>query len=191
MKNPDSEVDGMDRLDKVIQYFDGELSEAEAAEFEQQLQRDEACQAEFVALKRVDLLLADAAVVAPSPDFVARFETRLEQRITRRRNMIGVSVIGLIMALATALLVWSWADWGLTLLSLTDGPGLQQVAVDALQSLVTGAGVVFRVISLLSSTMLRLINHPIFWGYACLVAGLVALWTQTLRWINQSRASIA
>jgi len=181
----------MDRLDKVIQYFDGELSEAEAAEFEQQLQRDEACQAEFVALKRVDLLLADAAVVDPSPDFVARFETRLEQRITRRRNMIGVSVIGLIMALATALLVWSWADWGLTLLSLTDGPGLQQVAVDALQSLVTGAGVVFRVISLLSSTMLRLINHPIFWGYACLVAGLVALWTQTLRWINQSRASIA
>lgn len=179
------------QTDKLIQYIDGQLSAAEAVQIEARLKQDKAYQAEHTALKRVDQLLLDAPMVAPSPNFTARFEARLAQRVRRRRNLIGVSIISLVVALSAGLLVWSFADSGSTLLSLVNGVNLLGYALDLLQSVFAGVGVVFRVVTLMSGTMFQLVKHPVFWGFLFLVVGLVSLWAQLLRRVGFVRSSLA
>ena len=180
-----------DRLEKLIQYLDGDLPETEAAELAARLQHDKALQAGHVALQRVERLLAAAPMIAPPPDFMARFEARLERRLARRRNFIGAAVISLVVVLAAALLAWSLADAGLFLLSLVNGVTLQMYAVEWLRQIFAGLGVMVRVLTLVGGTALQLVKHPVFWGYVLLVVGLVSLWAQVLRRLGVSRTSTA
>jgi hypothetical protein len=175
--------------DKLLRYIDGELSEAEVLEVETRLKTDEAYQAEHLAVKRIDQLLLEAPLVEPSTDFVARFETRLEQRLKWRRNLIGASMISLVLVLATGLLFWSFASSGLSLLGWLNGVNVLDYVVDLLQGVLTSFGIVFRVVTLMTEIVFQLIKHPIFWGYMLLAAGLVSLWAQVLKWVGFVRPS--
>ncbi len=175
--------------DKLLRYIDSELSKAEMLEVETRLKTDEAYQAEHLALKRIDQLLLEAPVVETSADFVARFETRLEQRLKRRRNLIGASMISLVLALATGLLFWTFAASGLSLLSWLNGVNVLGYIIDLLQGALMSVGIVFRVVTLVTETVFQLIKHPIFWGYMLLVVGLVSLWAQVLKWVGFVRPS--
>lgn len=174
---------------KLLRYIDGELSEAEMLEVETRLRTDEAYQAEHLVLTRIDQLLLEAPVVEPPADFVARFETRLEQRLKRRRNLIGASMISLVLVLATGLLFWSFAASGLSLLGWLNGVNVLGYIVDLLQGALMNVGIIFRVVILVAGTVFQLIKHPIFWGYMLLVVGLVSLWAQVLKWVGFVRPS--
>jgi len=174
----------MDRMDKLIQYLDGELSAAEAAVVEAELKQDKAYQAQLMALKQVDQLLGEAVMFDPGPNFVNRFEQRLDRRLKRRRNMLGGAIIGLIVLLAAGLLAWSLADTGAGLLNLVNGVNLFGYGVELLQGIFTVVGMVMRVVVMISEAMFQIIQHPVFWGYALVVIGLVSLWAQLLRWVG-------
>jgi anti-sigma factor RsiW len=178
-----------DRMDRLLQYLDGELSTQEAAAVEQALSTDQTYQAELTALKQVDHLLCNTHLVAPAPDFLTRFEVRLGQRIKRRRNIVGVVVIGLVVLLSAGLLALTLADSSSALLTLFNGASVTTYVLNVLQTATTMAGVVIRLIVLLGNTVLQLVQHPLFWGYLFVVAGLVSLWAQLLRWVGFSRPS--
>ena len=180
----------MDRAtDKLIQYIDGELSAVESAELESQLKSDKALQAKHVALRRVDRLLTNAPMVEPPIDFAAAFEVRLDKHLNRRRNILGLSIIGGIMILATALLLWSFAGSGTDVLALSDGNTVANMSVDLLQRAINFTGIVYRVGTVVVQTMLQLIQHPIFVGYAFFALGLITLWAQILKWVGMAQTS--
>jgi hypothetical protein len=180
----------MDKYTNLISlYMEAALSEAETAELETHLKTCLVCQQEHLALKRIDQLLRNAPLVGPSPDFVARFEVRLDRRMNRRRNLIGASIIGAVLVLATALLVWSFADSGLVLLNLINDGGLLGGIFSLLERFLTGTVFFIKLVELIGQTSLQLIQHPVFIGYALLVTGLVSLWAQLVRWFAGSPAS--
>ena len=175
--------------EKLIRYVDGELTPSEIVAVEARLKTDEAYQTELQALKQVDRLLDDAPLIAPPLDFMTKFETRLDQRLNRRRKVVGTGIIGGIMILATLLLVWSFAASGVNLTLLTDTTVWMRNGVDLLQNILSAAGIALRIVNLVIGTMLQILPHPLFWGYITLVVGLVALWAQLLRWVGFNRAS--
>ena len=174
-------------LDRLMRYLDGELAEAEAAEVEARLKTDESYQAERLALKRVDHLLRSAPLAAPPPDFMARFESRLERRLNRRRNIIGASMIGLILVLAAGLLWWPLAGANLSLSGWLNSAQVLEAVVTLVQNLLWGLSLAFRVGAVMVETAFQLVKHPVFWGYALLVLGLVSLWAQLLKWAGFAR----
>lgn len=181
----------MNKIDKLIQYLDGELSASEVADVETELKQDKAYQAQLAALNRVELLLGESSLVTPASNFASRFEQRLDQRLKRRRNMLGAAIIGLVVVLAAGLLVWTLADAGTALLGLVNGVNLVGYAVDLLQSVFTVAGMIIRVVTMVSEATFQIIQHPVFWGYALVVIGLVSLWAQLLRWVGVVQPSAA
>jgi hypothetical protein len=180
----------MDKYTNLISlYMEDALSEAETTELEQHLKSCSVCQQAHLALKRIDLLFMNTPMVAPAPDFVARFEVRLERRLNRRRNMIGAAIIGAVLLLAAGLLVWSFADSGLYLLNLVSSGDLFSSAMEAAQGIFSGSVYLIKISELIGETLLRLIQHPVFIGYALLVTGLVSLWAQLVRWFAGPSAS--
>ncbi|MFQ5575601.1 MAG: zf-HC2 domain-containing protein [Anaerolineae bacterium] len=170
--------------EKIPLYLDNALSTAEAAEFETHLAACSACRTEHAALLRVEQMLAAAPVIAPPPDFAARFDIRLERRLSRRRTWIGATVISLVLTLAAGLLLWSVADYGLLLWGWLNSVNLLAGTLHLARSLSAVAGAVVEVGWLVIKAMLQLTRHPAFWGIAILTGGLVSLWVQMLRRLN-------
>lgn len=171
-------------IDKLIQYLDGDLSEAEAATVQAQLEADDAYHAELLTLTRIDRLLGETPLASPAPDFTQRFEARLDQHLTRRRNLWGAAIIGAILILSAGLMIWSLTTSGISPLSVTDSDLIISNMVDLLQGLLSNIIVALRVTSLTTGTMLKLAQQPIVWGMCSLAVVLVAVWVQLLRWVG-------
>ncbi len=167
--------------DLLIPYLDGELTAEEAAEVEAHLSQCAHCRAEQEALLSVDRLLSAAPMVAPPAHFVPRFQARLERRLHRRRAWLGVTVIGLALALAAGLLAWSAADSGLALWRMLTTSPLPGRFAATLPATLNGLAALFKISLLAMEGMMQAVRHPVFWGWMSISAGVISLWVQLVR----------
>lgn len=166
--------------DKIILYLDGELSPAEATDLEIHMASCSACEAEFEALAKLDRLFAAAPMVVPPPNFVSTFEVKLEQRLNRRKTLVGATVIGLLLTALLGVGLWYGVTQKVNLLDL----GQLFHLLSFLSPLVEVAATVLKVLSLTAGGLLALTRHPVFWGYVTVSVGIVSLWMQILRRVN-------
>ena len=167
--------------DLLIPYLDGELPAEEAAKVEAHLSQCAHCRAEHAALLSVEHLLSAAPMVAPPAHFVTRFEARLERRLHRRRAWLGATVIGLALALATGLLVWSAAGSGLALWGALATSPLPARFVAALPAVLNSLSLVLKIGVLAAEALTQAVRHPVFWGWMFVSAGVISLWVQLVR----------
>ncbi len=91
---------------------DEELSPEDAATLREHLQHCESCSRLAVAWKQVDHQLADASLISPKSDFVARWRAYLEadqQKRLRRQNslmLFGTWIITGVILIALLVVVW-------------------------------------------------------------------------------------
>lgn len=156
---------------------------------------DELDEALDLNLQYIDHLLSSAPMVSPPPDFVSRFEVRLEQRINRRRTRLGIIVIGFLLTLAAGLMLWTVAPPGLaffnTLLNTEVVNALLAGTVNALQSVAASLSVLLRWGLLLAEGSQQIMRHPAFWGFASLSLGTVWLWAQVLRRFSLNQQTLS
>ncbi|MEM7032411.1 MAG: hypothetical protein AAF629_22860 [Chloroflexota bacterium] len=177
-------------IDRLIQFMDGDLSEAEAAAVQSALDADEAFQAEHLALKRIDRLLTEAPMATPSINFAEQFEAKLDQRLNRQRNIWGGSIIALILIFSAALMAWSVLTSGISPFVLADSNVIIGNIIDALQSTFAQLSVILRVTALTTSTMVKVTLQPTFWILCSLAAGMVVLWVQLVKRIGINQGPV-
>ncbi len=166
---------------KLPQYLEDGLSESESIELETHLADCAVCQAEFDALTRFDRLLTSAPPVAPPANFVHNVEVRLEQRLHRRRTIIGTLVIGSLLMVISAIVVSGIFGSGSVLWQVLGNGETWTALVDVL----SGISIIGSVALKIGLTIIRvvedLVRHPIFWGYMMFAVGALWLWVQLLR----------
>lgn len=167
--------------------FDDLRSQAEA-------EQDWLAQDELV-MQELEALLTSTPMVEPPAGFVDRFEARLERRLSRRRTVLGVSVLSVVLVAAAALLFWNVTDAGLallnTLLSFDVMNSLVNSSIGLLEGGLVSLTVLGRLLVRLAETSMLLLSSPVFWGYITLAIGIVAFWTQLLRRLMFSQLSVA
>ncbi|OQY47057.1 MAG: hypothetical protein B6242_06100 [Anaerolineaceae bacterium 4572_78] len=141
---------------------------------------------ELVALQYMEQLFASMPCAKPHPNFVAMFEVRLAQRIKQRQTNKGVIVISMIVVLAAGLLAWAVAEPSLQLLAWLNQQSIVIDFITIIENTLATVPILFKSILLLAESMMILIQYPIAWAYIAVTIGLVALWTQTLKWMSTS-----
>ena len=185
-------VNPMDKFtEKLPQYLEDGLTEAETIELEAHLADCAVCQAEFDALTRFDRLLASAPMAAPAPNFVAVFETKLERRLNRRRTLLGVLVIGSLLTAFSAVLAWGVFVSGAELWQWLSAGSLWRVGFDIFNGLVVVGITIGKIAAITFDALAKLMRHPALWGYVSVGVGLVWLWVQLFRWTNFARQPVA
>ncbi len=166
---------------KIAMYLEDALPKAEMTELENHLAHCSICRAEHETLTQLDQLFIQAPMIAPPSDFVAKFETRLERRVHRRRTVIGVSVIGIILMLATGLLVWTLIGSGAAAWELLSKGGVLGNLLEFVGALAVGISAFIKIVTLMGRALMQTARYPAFWGYMMLATGIVTFWAQLLR----------
>ncbi len=147
------------------------------------------------ALRRVDRILLNAPMIGPSPGFAYRFEAQLARRTKRRKTWLSFWLTSFILTLAGGLFLWSFADTGQSLVSLLSNVEATNTLIDTfvrlVQSTLASLLAVLRAFTLLAEASLQLMQHSLFLGYATLAGGLIGLWVQLLRRLNQPQETLA
>lgn len=178
-------VNPMDKFtEKLPQYLEDGLTEIETIELERHLAECAVCQAEFDALTRFDRLLEAAPMAAPPPNFVPMVEAKLARRLHRRRTMLGMLVIGSVLAVIAAILTWGVLASGAELWQWAATDDFGRVWFDVLNSIIAVGAVIGKIAAVLFDALVKLMRHPALWGYVSVGVGLVWLWVQLFRWTN-------
>ena len=176
--------------DKIALYMEDMLPNKERLELEAHLANCPACQAEHAALQQVDRLLRAAPMAAPSADFAARVEMRLNHHLNRRKTIAQAAIAGAIVLLFAGLLVWLTTSFGITMPVWPGNASWLSVLTDGLTALLAAGDVFLKMTALVLGAMLQALRHPAFWGYIALAVGVISLWTQLLRRITFAQQTI-
>ncbi len=180
--------------EKISLWLDNELSPTEVAELQAHLADCPVCHQTYQAMQQVDHLFRMVAkqMVAPSPGFTQRFETRLAgHRVAKPWQIwltLGALLLGTLFLFGLAGLLG-----GLTLVSVSvsviNVGWFYQWLVTFMESVDTlcfflNVGALFLKASFLT------MQQPIFWG--CLLIGIIItwLWARLMRALAQRSAPI-
>lgn len=172
---------------KLAQYLEDGLTETETIELEMHLADCPVCQTEFDALTRFDQLRASAPMIAPSPNFTATFEAKLDRRLHRQRTLMGVLVFGTLFVAIIGTLSWNLLGSGTVAWQWIGDGGLWKFGTDILNGMLVGGVTIGKIGVLMFDALIKLAQHPALWGYTSVGIGLVWLWVQLVRWTTMTR----
>lgn len=175
-------------IDKIALWLDDELNSADISDLRTHLAQCPACHETYLAVRRADSLLRQAATVLaePAPGFTARFESRLATYQPRRRWQVWLALgalllgsfsllaLGAVLGGVTALNLWAY------LLTAFDMQ-FSYYLLGQLGELVYEARYLINLISALASLVTIIVTHPVFWISLPIAAALSWLWVRMLK----------
>lgn len=167
--------------------LDGLLDEEQSKQFEADLALYPALAEEWQLWQELDADLMNTPAVEPPPDFMEKFEVRLDRHQRRRSLWFGVT-IGLLIVLMWSSVVVGGVAVGAYIL---DNQGVW------LGQLVHNVAYLFSVFSMwagtLADTTATVLNMPQAWGvmlgYLALLTVILTFWTRFLRRTTQSASA--
>jgi predicted anti-sigma-YlaC factor YlaD len=161
-------------------WLDSQLTQSEVQRIEAHTATCPTCRATLDALSRVDRLLTLAPMMAPAPDFTARFQTRLVARRRRRRTWVGLLILTLATLAILLVPMILLASSGVALWESISASGLLTQVIALLLDLGKVLVASLKLVWLVVSALAQGLRHPIFVIYVIATATLVVVWTQII-----------
>jgi anti-sigma factor RsiW len=164
-------------LEKMQSALDGLLPPEQKAALSEHLVLCPECQSAWVALGRVERLLAAPPLASPRPGFTNRFAARLEQRNSRARAVWGAMALGMGASTAVLAVLVTGGTLAASGASYFQGPA----AVSALQA---GVATVSTFLAVVLNALFNtaagfawpILTSPFTWFLVRVLLALVALW---------------
>jgi hypothetical protein len=138
------------------------------------------CRAYRAALRRVDVLLAEAPMVSPPPGFAERVSARLESRRSRWRVWLGLGVLTLAAASGVGTIFYVLAFGALSICRAASSPQLWNLSIQLLWRMASLFGSLLKIGWLLVKSLALLAQQPQAAVAVAVVFALTLLWTQVV-----------
>jgi anti-sigma factor RsiW len=162
--------------------LDGELEPARRNELAEHVTECAECATRWEALARVEVLFANAPIVAPRPGFTARFNARLKHHRSQPRPLwgvfaLGVGALGGVMAMLPLGLGVLW-----TLVQVVGQPATAAAMFNS-ASAATGVALTFlgAFAAIAKAIGEYALTAPVAWGCAFAALLVVAAWLYLMR----------
>jgi predicted anti-sigma-YlaC factor YlaD len=169
-------------------WLDHELSPNEVVELKQHLQSCDNCQQNYQAMQQVDGLFRQAALqmVAPTAGFSQRFESRLNQHQTERRQA-WLAILALLLGAILLFIFIISSSWGFMGMLSSDLPTLQQGQIQVIH-LANTAHSWLNLLGVLVKASFIVMTQPLFWGLVIVSLIVTGLWGRLMQVLYQQQS---